>query len=131
MDKAIVQRNVIILFFNPEYEVRYGNHKHNESHPQIGCQIGLTYAVESCVGDKKVYSLYKSHEAFGETKVQRTELSLWNKSVTIIDDTPANRAALESLYEAMNNLILKLKEFASSEEKLLGLIQSNIKLLGN
>lgn len=129
MDKAIQQCKVIILFYNPKDTMNYNEHKYNDQHPQIGLQMGLTYAVETSVGDKKVYSLYREYEAFGEKHVDRKELNLWNKAATIIPDTPENREALEYLYNALKLLNEKLTSFTATPEKLLEFIQSNVKLL--
>lgn len=129
VDKSVQQRKVIILFYNPKDTTNYNEHKYNEHHPQIGMQMGLTYATETSVGDKKVYSLYREYEAFGRTNADRKELNLWNKAATIIPDTPENRETLEYLYNALKLLNDKLASFTSTPEKLLEFIQSKVKLL--
>lgn len=129
-DKAVIQRNVIIVFYNPKDLCQYNEHFYNEEHPQIGMQFGLTYAVETSVGDKKVYSIYpEGGYRNGCVMQNRKELRLWNKASTIIPDTPENRATLENLYNAFIQLNEKLKSFMSTPEKLLEFIQSNVKLL--
>lgn len=127
--KKIVKTNVIIVFFNPKDNCQYGEMQYNKEHPQIGMQFGLTYAVETSVGDKKVYSVYTEYETFGRKEVVRKEISLWNSSTTIIPDTKESRITLEEIYNAIHLLNTKLKEFTSTPEKLLGLIDSKIKLL--
>lgn len=129
VDKSVQKRDVIILFYNPKDITNYNEHLMNNEHPMIGLQYGLTYAVETSVGDKKVYSIYTEYEAFGRKNTNRRELSLWNKSSVIIPDTPHNRETLEQLYHALIALNEKLKSFTSTPEKLLEFIQSNIKLL--
>lgn len=131
MDKAITQRDVIIVFFNPKDLTTYNNHVHNLEHPQIGMQFGLTYAVETSVGEEKVYSIYPEG-GYVESCIrkERKEISLYDKASTIIPDTPQNRETLEKLYTAFVVLNERLKEFTSSPEKLLKMISSNTKLLG-
>jgi hypothetical protein len=128
-DKIIEKRNVIIVFYEPNDNMRYNNHLHNDEHPQIGLKFGLTYAVETSVGDKKVYSLYSKYEAFGKMNTDRKELNLWNKASTIIPDTPENRVMLEQLYSNLDKLNKKLTEFTSTPDKMLEFISSNIKML--
>ena len=128
-DKSIVQRNVIIVFYNSKDIQHYNRHTYNKEHPQIGLQYALTYAVETSVGDKKIYATYTPYESFGETRINIHELNLYHAASTIIDDTPENRATLEHLYTALFNLNKKLGEFTSTPEKLLELISSNQKLL--
>lgn len=130
VDKSVVQRNVIIVFYNPKDLCNYNEHRYNEEHPQIGLQFGLTYAVETSVGDKKVYSIYPEGGYRNGCVLQnRKELHLWNTASTIIPDTPENRATLENLYNAFIGLNEKLKSFMQSPEKLLEFIKSNVKLL--
>lgn len=130
VDKSVVQRNVIIVFYNPKDLCNYNDHMYNEEHPQIGMQFGLTYAVETSVGDKKVYSIYPEGGYLnGCVRQNRKELNLYNKASTIIPDTPENRSTLENLYNAFILLNEKLKSFMQTPEKLLEFIQSNIKLL--
>jgi len=130
IDKSIVQRNVIIVFYNPKDTCKYGNHIYNEEHPQIGLQFGLTYAVETCVGDKKIYSIYPEGGYIeGCVRKDRKELCLWNTASIIIPDAPENRAILENLYNAFIQLNEKLKSFTQTPEKLLEFIQSGVKLL--
>jgi hypothetical protein len=126
MDQTIVKRNVIILFYNPQQNTRYGGLIHNTEHPQIGLQMGLTYCVETLSGDKKSYNIYSKNALGNDT---RTEISLWNKSCVVIDDTLENRIFLETLYEALDKLNNKLADFTSTPEKLLNLISSGQKLL--
>lgn len=130
VNKSIEQRNVIIVFYNPKDNTQYNEHIHNNEHPQIGLQFGLTYAVETSVGDKKVYSIYSQRELLsGETHTDRKELSLWNKASTIIPDTEENRKTLEQLYTGLVTLNEKLKDFTSTPEKMLEFIATNVKML--
>src|SRR5690349_20078558 len=81
VDKAVQKKNVIIVFYNSEKETQYGNFQHNDKHPQIGIQFGLTYAVETCVGDKKIYNVYRKWKGMrDEENVDRSEIHLWNKA---------------------------------------------------
>lgn len=117
--------DVIILFYNGNAITTYNNHRYNTEHPQIGIQFGLTYAIKTHLGgDKAIY-----YQRTGIDGKNRVELNLWNKSATIIPDTPENRAVLENLYEKMKNLNEQLKGFTKTPEDLLNLINSNIKLL--
>lgn len=129
IDKAIKQRDVIIVFYNGEDRMNYNSHRYNDEHQQIGLKFGLTYAIESTVGDKKVYSTYTTYDSFGEDKTVRHEMSLWNEAATIIPDTKENRAMLENLYTNLDKLNNQLKKFTGSEEVMLEFISSNIKLL--
>jgi hypothetical protein len=129
--KSIEQRNVIIVFYNPKDNCNYNDHRYNKEHPQIGLQFALTYAIETSVGDKKVYSTYDSYEAFGETHINRHEMNLWNTASTIIPDTKENRKTLEQLYINLDKLNNKLKEFTSTPEKMLEFITTNVKMLGS
>lgn len=129
VDKSIEQRKVIILFYNAKDECRYNNHLFNNEHPQIGIQFGLTYAIETKVGENKVYSQYRTIDWFGEPREERTELNLWDSAATIIDDTPENRFTLEALYDAFVKLRDKLTSFTATPEKLLEFIASKQKLL--
>lgn len=122
--KSITQVKVIIVFYNPTHNTRY-----NKEHPQIGFQFGLTYAIETSLSGKKVYSTYNEYDSFGETKLTRHELNLWNQAAIIIPDTEANRETLEYLYNAMKALNEKLASFTSTPDKLLEFIASNIKLI--
>lgn len=131
IDKAIVQTKVIILFFNPDNTTRYNNHRFNPGNEMIGMQMGLTYAVETVVGEKRIYSTYREYEAFGEKKIDRKELNLYDNAATIIPDTPENRETLEYLYTALKALKNKIAGFTKTPEKLLEFIQSNVKLLSN
>lgn len=133
VDKSIQQRKVIIVFFNPKDVCQYNNHEYNKEHQQIGLQFGLTYAVETSVAEKKVYSTYTSYKSpFNDEEepiVNRHEIQLWNKASIIIPDTPDNRIMLEQLYSNLITLIGRLKEFTSSSEKMLEFISSNVKML--
>ena len=122
---TVEQKDVIILFYKGEGRTQYNTHLYNKEHPQIKLEIGLTYAVETTAGEKKVYSIYGENERNG-----RRELTLWNEAATIVDDTPKNREMLEHLYSSMKHLNNKLKEFTETPETLLALIESNVKLLG-
>jgi len=131
IDKSIIQRDVIIVFYNPKDNVQYGNIVHNAEHPQIGLQFGLTYAVETSVGENnKVYSIYpKEGWRNGCILQNRKELNLWGKICTVIPDTLENRMTLEQLYNAFMQLNKKLTEFTKTPDALLDFIQSNVKLL--
>jgi len=133
VDKAIVQRKVIIVFYNPKDTCQYNDHHYNDMHPQIGLQFGLTYAIETSVGEKKVYSTYTSYKSpFNEDEeeiVNRHELNLYSKSSVIIPDTDENRVMLEQLYGNLKILIKKLDDFTSTPEKMLEFISSNVKML--
>ena len=108
--KSITQRDVIIVFYNPKDLCDYGSHHYNQEHPQIGMQFGLTYAVETSLKDKKVYSIYPpGGHMNGCVRVVRKEISLWGRSSIIIPDSPANRESLENLYNAFINLNTKMK----------------------
>lgn len=126
--KTLSHRNVIIVFFTGRDNMRYNNHRYNIEHPQIGLKFGLTYAVETSVTDKKVYSTYNGNDHRGNPI--RQELNLYGEASCIIPDTPENRETLESLYHNLNSLNERLKEFTATPEALLGLISSNQKLLG-
>jgi len=131
IDKSINQRKVIIVFFNPKDNCNYNDHRYNHEHSQIGLQFGLTYAVETSVGDKKVYSTYTVRTYLhGEEFVDRNELRLYDKAATIIPDTKENRIMLEQLYTNLVILMNKLKEFTSSSEKMISYIENGIKMLG-
>jgi hypothetical protein len=131
VDKALVQKKVIIVFYDGADTVTYNNHRYNNEHPQIGLKFGLTYAIETSVGDKKVYSTYTTRRGIIDDKeiVERHELSLWNKAATIIPDTEENRNALELLYTNLNILNEKMKEFTSTPVRMLEFIATNVKML--
>jgi len=129
-DKEIVQRNVILVFYNQNNVGHYGTLRHNKEHPQIGMKYGLTYAVETSVADKKVYSLYIEKQRMdGTTWQDRLEISLWNELVTVIPDTPENRKVLEDIYNAFINLNEKMKTFTKNSDSMLEFIQSKVKML--
>lgn len=128
MDKIIAKRNVIIVFYYPKASSSYNRHYYNPQYDQIGIQFGLTYAVESSVGDKKVYSMYRTSENNPE---HMRELSLWGDNSTIIDDTEENRRFLEQLYDALKALNEKISSFTKNEESLINMISSGVKLLSN
>jgi len=124
ISKTIAKRNVIIVDFKSESYNR--GIPTNPEHPVIGIAFSLTYAVESTSGENKVYSLY---ETYGD-RVTRTEIYMHNRDLfRIIDDTPENRSALETLYKALNDLKEKLAHFTKDNNILLDFIQSNVKLL--
>ncbi len=130
VNKSINQRDVIIVFFNPKDLCQYNDHFYNEEHPQIGMQFGLTYAVETSVGDDKVYSIYPEGGHYEACTIRnRKEIRLWDKAATIIADTPENREALEGIYKGLILLNEKIKGFTQSPEMLLAFIESNTKLL--
>lgn len=58
VDKSIEQRKVIIVFYNQANKTQYNSHKFNPEHQIFGFEFALTYAIETTVGDKKVYSIY-------------------------------------------------------------------------
>lgn len=129
--KSIVQRDVIIVFFNPKDNCLYNEHLHNKEHPQIGMQFGLTYAVESTVGENKVYSIYpEGGYRNGVTIQNRKEIRLRGDYSTIIPDTPENRITLETIYKGFITLNEKLKDITKTPDVLLEFIQSNQKLIG-
>lgn len=130
LDKRIEKRDVIILFYKHDKTCRYNTHEYNQIHPQIGIQIGLTYAVETSIGDKKVYSVYREYEIFNEKRTERKEITLWNEAATIIPDTPQNREYLEYLYSGFKELNEKMTKFTESSDSLMALIASNQKMLG-
>jgi hypothetical protein len=130
LTNVVKKRDVIIVFYNPKNRSNYNNHLYNKEHDQIGLQFGLTYAVESSVEDKKVYSMYT--EVYSHTKekeYKRDELSLWNESATIIDDTPKNREMLEALYTSLHTINTKLTEFMKSPDALAEFIKVGMKAL--
>lgn len=129
LQETIQKRDVIIVFFKGDDKTYYHGHYYNSNHPQIGMKFGLTYAVETTSGDKKVYNQYITHSQFGSPETTRKEINLWNELVVIIDDTPENRTFLETLYNAFNDLNQKMKDFTGSSEKLLALIASKQPLL--
>lgn len=132
LDKTIILKKVIIVFYNSDMTMRYNEHRYNTGHPQIGLQFGLTYAIESTAGDKKVYSTYTERNGYPEghpDRYIRSELGLWGAAATIIDDTEENRKVLESLYSAMASLRTKLKEFTASPDAMLDFIESKVNIL--
>ncbi len=132
LGKSIVQRDVIIVFYNPKDLCDYNGHHYNQEHPQIGMQFGLTYAVETTSGDKKVYSIYpKGGHMQGCINTNRKEINMHNRSGTIIPDTPENREKLESIYNTFIKLNETLTNILKTPENLLGFIQNNTKLLNN
>ena len=129
MTMSIEKRDVIIVFYENRDVCSYGDLEHNKEHPQIGLRFGLTYAVETTSGDKKVYNIYDKYEAFGEERIKRREIHIWNQHCTVIPDSPENRIFLESLYEALKGLNQKITSISESEPKLLEFINSNQKML--
>lgn len=126
--KNIKKRNVIILDCNTLNSGFLTNPPQTDF-PKANLSLELIYAVETFLDNKKVYSQYRTYDAFGEQRVQRKELHFGRANITIIDDTPENRAALENIYNAFILLRKKLSEYTQSPEKLMELINSNIKLL--
>lgn len=122
---SIKQRNVIIVFYKSDDTCKYNDHRYNNEHPQIGIKFGLTYAVETTLGEKKIYSQYREVDFPSGQKIDRKELSLWNSAATIIDDTDANREMLERIYTAFVGLREKLNKITETPQALLKFIESN------
>lgn len=132
LSKSIKQRNVIIVFFQGDRDnTRYNRHEYNEEHHLIYTSLALTYAVETSIDDHKVYSIYSEYNAFGETRINRKQISLYTPNSTVIEDTPENRKSLELIYEALKNLNEKLKSFITTPETLIEFIASKNNLLNN
>lgn len=129
MDSQIKKREVIVLFYDATDNCRYGDFEQNPEHPQIGLRMGLTYCVETTLGDKCVYNIYTEREAFGEKRVDRKEIRL-TRGCVVIDDNPKNREFLENIYIKMSQLNNNLALFTKDKDSLLDLIESNQKLLG-
>lgn len=127
--ESIEKRDVIIVFYDPRDITSFGHYKYNKKHPLIGYRFGLTYAVETKVGEDKVYSIYTEYESFGRKKTNRQEINLMNERCIVIPDTHENREVLEALYSKMVELKDKLKEFTNTPEDMLQFIASGIKML--
>lgn len=122
-------REVIILFYHNR-TVNYNHHTYTNEFEPIGLQLGITYCTEAQVsGGTKNYYQYSTYTAFGEEHTKRKEISIYRESCVIIDDTPTNREFVEGIYNAMKILDEKLVKFTATPEALIGLIESNQKLL--
>lgn len=119
LDKAVTKRNVILVMFIGNQTTQYGDHQSNNEHPPLGLQLSITYCVETSLGTEKIYKMVGRPHAFRP----------W-RTTTAIEDTPENRLAVEQLYQALQNLIEKLKNVVGTTETLQNFISSNIKLLG-
>lgn len=129
LDDTVVERDVIILFFNNR-ATNFNDHKYNKEHPAISMQMGLTYCTEVVVsGDRPKYYQYSKYEAFGEQRISKKEICIYNDSCTIVPDTEVNREFLETIYNAIKALSSKLKDYAGTSDKLLELINSQQPLL--
>ena len=117
-------RDVIIVHFNSP-TTHYGGHAYNEEHPQIGLQFGLTYATEFVIGTEKSYSS-KAKAGYGHGKFR-----IWDSDMTILDDTKENRAWLEQLYMALQNVETALTTITENNKTLQEFISSGQKLLPN
>lgn len=129
IDKRIIKREVIMVFYKSDDKYYYHDESYNVKHPQIGMNFGLSYATETSIEDKKVYSMYREREVFGENRIDRREINLYNERVTIIPDTPQNRETLETLYDGFQKLNNKMKELTETPDSLVAFIDSNLKIL--
>lgn len=129
LDEVIEKRNVIIVYVGQTHYCDYKTTEKFDKHfPKIGMNLGIDYAVETIAGDNKVYNQYGPLTDEGES-ISRTEIRLHGDGYTIIDDTPENRKALETIFYAYLELIEKLKDITSTPKSLCGFIQSKVKLL--
>lgn len=130
-EKKIEKRNVIIIHFIPNNTTSYGSMSYNREHTQIGLQFGLAYALETKSGDTKNYKRIHTHkDNNGNEHTSYQDMSIYRGSCTVIDDTEENRLFLNNLYNALKNLHDKLKDYTSTSESILQLIQSGTKLIG-
>lgn len=135
LTETVVERRVIILFYSGDKgRTQYNNYKANVQHEKIGLEMGLTYAVETSLGDVKTYQLVwecaKPFGERGEKEERREDINLLYGACTVIPDTKENRAALEKLYDMLKVLNENLKMYTKTEEKLLELISGGgLKLL--
>jgi hypothetical protein len=114
---------IIVHFTSPT--TSYGGHSYNDQHPQLALQLGLTYATEFTIGSEKSYST-EAKPRYGSSKFR-----LWDRDVTVIDDTKENRAWLESLYVALQNVETALTTITENNKTLQEFISSGQKLLPN
>jgi len=121
-EATIVEEDVIIVIYNPEFKTNFHGLGYNDDHPQIGMKLGLLYAVKSFIGEKAFY--YKVN-----SRGDRKEIRLWNEMTTELQDTPENREALEQLYAAFKNLNEKLSEMTKDSGVLQNFLESGMKLL--
>jgi hypothetical protein len=117
-------RKVIVVHFTSP-TTSYGGHAYNEQHPQLALQLGLTYATEFTIGSEKSYST-EAKPRYGSSKFR-----IWDRDVTIIEDTKENRAWLESLYAALQNVETALTTITEDSGTLQKFISSGQKLLPN
>lgn len=126
------ERPVIMLFYQ-DTGGSYNSHKYNDEHEQLGLLFGLTYAIEIALpgGGKKYCVEHKVKNLFvkegePEFRVNREFFSPW--SCPIIDDTPENRAKLDSLYIGFKNIKIALESLSKTSESVLNFIENSTQL---
>jgi len=129
-DNSVKKTDVIVITFEDElHSGHYPSSTYNDQHQIIGMKLGLKYCTKVELGDKLVYNSYKQQNWKGEDEIVRTEISVDDKDVIILD-TPENRDFLENVYNKFHTLIVKIGDHLNSPDAVLNLIQSNQKLLG-
>lgn len=127
--KEVASRNVIIIHFDGGSIDRRGKNGDGEM-PEIVVSLGITYAVEEKMGDgQPVYKVYKEPDVYEKIRVSESSWRNDTDKDIVIDDTPDNRSFVETLYEALEALRLKMIGFAASKEAVVKFISSQQKLL--
>lgn len=134
LKSTIKERAVIIVLYEPDNNCTFGEHQYNKEHTQIGLRMGLTYAIEVESLGKLSYFLQEGMlTGDGLSPSFRyksgTNLRIWERGSTIIDDTPDNRLFLETLYLNLKVLNDKLGTFTKTPESMQNFIESKVKLI--
>lgn len=119
-DQKKTERNVIIVHFESEKkEFNYDN-DFNKEHPQLKMSFGLKYCNEVKIDGGK--------SLFFESNNPNRKVDL-RRGFVVVDDTPENRTMLETAYERLRELSIKLNEVLTSEDKILQLVANGQLLL--
>lgn len=120
LKQSVSTRNVIVVHFERIEPRQHMNDFHsNNEHPRVGLALAIAYGVETHIGEVKSYSRWSNGPKICAAKDAKI----------VLDDTPENRSFLEDLYSKIELLTSKLEDLTNTPERLLGFIESNVKLL--
>jgi hypothetical protein len=121
---SIQRRSVILVWYDGELSTQHANVKN--TFPNVKVALKFMYAQEATIeGGKPGY-----YQIYGTDWESRIDMGYrWEENTIVLPDTKHNREYLEKLYDALDNLRLRLDGIMDNSVSLSNAISSNIKLL--
>jgi len=126
-------RPVILVFFNRDTSTHNREHgeKSNIKHSPLKIGMSLKYTSEVVIdgGEAKYYDFY-TRKYFEKEEEDQDQIHIYGReNFVVLDDTPENRMMLETAYEKLNELSLKLNEVLTSKDNIIRIVESGQLLL--